>query len=120
MGAGRKASRKNASAVNKPKIQFPCSEIQPESRSTARESKVFEDLPVLLLTIRMSRSSKKRASKKGEGKNRKPAQPKNAAKKAESSLSGSSSLANAQVKNTDVPALKPKYKAEEISFPITS
>jgi len=117
LGSGRKESRKNASAVNKPKIQFPCDEIQPKSRSTAIESEVFEGKPVLLFTIRISRISRKRASRKGEGKNRNPAQPKKAAKKADSSLSGSSFLAKAQAKNTDAPAIKPEYKAEAMAFP---
>jgi hypothetical protein len=103
------------SADNKQKIQYSSNEIQPESKSTARESEVFEGRPTLLFSIRIWRSPSKRASRNGEGKSKNPMQPKKAAKKAESSLSGSSSLANAHARNTDAPAFKPEYKAEKTS-----
>lgn len=46
-----------------------------------------------------------------------PMKPVKAATKAESSLSGSISLAKAQAKNTEIPALNPEYRAGRTSFP---
>ncbi|MGB9929045.1 MAG: hypothetical protein ACPK85_11680 [Methanosarcina sp.] len=110
LGSGRKESRKSTRAVDRPKIKLYVTEIQLDSKIRIIRSKNFAGRPVLLFNIRSNRISSKSIRRAGEGKKKKPRALIKAATKAESSESGSISLAKTHAIKTDIPALKPESK----------